>query len=67
MSNKTVISCVSFVLLLLYVPFQIALWVMLLRQIEATPVMWLIYWINMPLGILATILGAALKTANSKE
>jgi hypothetical protein len=64
---KTVLSLVTLTIGLMTLPLSVyASWI-LYNHIKATELMWFIWWIQLPLTVLVTVLSQIVKTMSDKE
>lgn len=57
MNTKEKFGCViTIARFVVTIPLQYVLWFLLLKHIEATDAIWLIFWISAPLTIMLTLL-----------
>lgn len=64
--NKNVVTGVGYLLLFMYIPIATAQTIILYRFLHVPDVLWVLFFINLPISFATTILGQVLKNSVDK-
>jgi len=62
MKNKTILALAGTLLVFMSLPLMFLSRFLLYKHVEATPVLWLLFWIDLPLTVTMNLVGSALKS-----
>lgn len=61
MTSKQKSSCIMFIAYLMYMPLIFVMQFLLYQHVKATPLMWVLFWGNLPIGILIHLVAYLVK------
>ncbi len=59
---KALVSVIALILFFVYIPLSAYQTFLLYQHVHATELMWFLYWVNLPIILISSVVGQAMKS-----